>query len=75
MTRPTTLPVMTDGFEVESGLKQGDGLTSGLFGIALEYLIRQLSVQDKSTIFYRSLQLIGCADTINIIERMKKSCF
>jgi hypothetical protein len=42
---------MTDGFEVGSGLKQGDGLTPSLFNLALEYLIRQLSVQDKSKYF------------------------
>ena len=36
---------MTDGFQVGTGLKQGDGLALNLFNIALEYVIRKLSVQ------------------------------
>jgi hypothetical protein len=54
-------------------LKQGDGLAPYLFNIALEYLIRQPPVQDKSTIFYRSVQLIGYANDINIMEIMKRA--
>jgi hypothetical protein len=50
---------MTDGFKVGTGLKQGDGLAPSLFNIALEYVIRQLSVQVTPTIFYKSVQLIG----------------
>jgi hypothetical protein len=37
--------IMTVGFRVGTGLKQGDGLTPNLFNIALGYVIRQLSVQ------------------------------
>jgi hypothetical protein len=54
-------------------LKQGDGLAPYLFNIALEYLIRQLSVQEKSIIFYRTLQLIVYANDINIMEIMKRA--
>jgi sorting nexin-29 len=36
--------------------------------------MRQLSVEIKSTIFYKSVQLIGYADDINIMGR-KKSQF
>jgi hypothetical protein len=43
----------TDGFKVENGLKQGDEPASHLFNIALEYVIRKLSVKVKSTIFYQ----------------------
>jgi hypothetical protein len=49
---------MTDGFKVGTGLKQGDGLAPSLFNKALEYVIRQLSVQTASTIFDKSVQLI-----------------
>jgi hypothetical protein len=44
--------IMTDGFKVGNGVKQGDGLAPPLFGIALEYtyVIRQLSVQVTSTV-------------------------
>jgi hypothetical protein len=64
---------MTDGFKVRNGLKQGDGLAHNLFNIALEYVIRQLSVQTKSTIFCKSVQLIGYADDINIMGRTKRA--
>jgi sorting nexin-29 len=65
--------IMTDGFQVGNGLKQGDGLAPNLFNIALEYVIRQLSVQVTSTIFYKSVQIIGYADDINIMGRTKRA--
>jgi len=65
--------IMTDGFKVRTGLKQGDGLAPNLFNIALEYIIRQLSVQTTSTIFHKSVQLIGYADDINIMGRTKRA--
>ena len=65
--------LMTDGFKVGNGLKQGDGLAPNLFNIALEYVIRQLSVHVTSTIFYKSVQLIGYADDINIMGRTKRA--
>jgi hypothetical protein len=36
--------IMTDGLKVGTRLKQGDKLAPNLFNIALEYVIRQLSV-------------------------------
>jgi len=64
---------MTDGFKVGTGLKQGDRLAPNLFNIALEYVIRQLSVQTTSTIFHKSVQFIGYADDINIMGRTKRA--
>jgi sorting nexin-29 len=48
-------------------------LAPNLFNIALEYVIRQLSVQVTSTIFYKSVQLIGYAVDINIMGRTKRA--
>jgi hypothetical protein len=62
---------MTDGFKVGNGLKQCYGLIPNLFNIALEYVIRQLSVQVTSTIFHKSVQLIGYVDDINSMGRTK----
>jgi hypothetical protein len=47
--------MMTDGFKVGNGLKKGDGLGPNLFNIALEHVIKQLSVEVKFTIFYKSI--------------------
>jgi hypothetical protein len=66
---------MTDGFKVGTGLKHGDGLAPNLFNIALEYVIRQLSVQTTPTIFHKSEQLIGYAEDINIMGRTKEGYF
>jgi len=65
--------IMMDGFQVGTGLKQGDGLAPKLFNIALEYVIRKLSVQTTSTIFHKSVQLIGYAGDINIMGRRKRT--
>jgi len=65
--------IMTNGFKVGTRLKQGDGLAPNLFNVALEYVIRQLSVQTTSTIFHKSVQLIGYADDINIMGRTKRA--
>jgi hypothetical protein len=59
--------IMTDGFKVGTGLKQGDGLVPNLFNIALEYVIRKLSVQTTLKMFHKSIQLMGYADDINIM--------
>jgi hypothetical protein len=63
---------VTDDIQVRNGLKQGDGLAPDLLNIALEYVIRQLSVQTTSTISYKSVQLVGFADDINITGRTKR---
>ena len=65
--------MMTDGFKVGNGLQNRDGLTPTLFNIALEYVMRQLSVEVNSTTFYKSVQLVGYADDVNIIGRMKRT--
>jgi len=64
---------MTDGFKVGNGSKQRDRLAPNLFIIALEYIIRQLSVQTTSTVFHKSVQLIGYADDMNIRGRTKRA--
>ena len=57
----------TAGFKVENGLTQRDGLAHKLCNAALEYVIRV-----KSTVFYKSLQLIGYAGDINFTARRKR---
>jgi hypothetical protein len=54
-------------------VKQGDKLASNLSNITLEHVIRHLSVQVLSMIFYNSVQLIGYADNKNIMGRTKRA--
>jgi hypothetical protein len=63
--------MIADGFKVRNGLKQEDRLALNLFNIALEYVIKELSVEVKSTVFYKTVLLIGYADDINIMGRTK----
>ena len=62
---------MIGGLDVGNYLKLGDALASNHFDRALEYVTKQLSVEHKSTAFYKSPQLIGYADDINIRGRTK----
>ena len=62
--------MITYGFKKGNGLKPGDGLALNLLNTTMEYVTRQLSVEIKSTIFYKSVQLIGYVDDINIMGRM-----
>jgi hypothetical protein len=54
-------------------VKQGDKLASNLSNITSEYVIRHLSVQVLSVIFYKSVQLTGYADNKNINGRKKRA--
>ena len=56
-----------------SGFQQGGGLAPNFCHIALELVIRQLSVEVKSTVFYKSLQLIGYEYDINMMRRKKRA--
>jgi len=63
--------MIADGFKVGNGLKQGDGLAPNLFNITLVYVIKELSVEVRSTILYETVPLIGYADGVNIMGRTK----
>jgi hypothetical protein len=54
--------MMTGGFKVGNGLKQRDGFAANLLNIVLECVMKELSVEVKSTIFYILVQLIGYAE-------------
>jgi hypothetical protein len=60
---------LSDHFEVNKGLKQEDGPAPFLFNIALEYARRQLPVDVTSSLIYKSGQIVGYADYINIMRR------
>jgi hypothetical protein len=56
-------------FKSEIGLRQGDGISTMLFNIALEGVVRRAGVEKGGSIFTKSVQLLGFADDIDIIGR------
>jgi hypothetical protein len=62
---------LMDAFQMKNGLKQGYRLATILFNISLEYIIRKVPIATNSTSFYKSPQLVGYADDINILGRSR----
>jgi hypothetical protein len=54
-------------------LKQGDGLAPLLFNLILEYVTRKLQVDTKHTLQYKSVQTVGYAVDINLMDRSLRS--
>jgi hypothetical protein len=64
---------MESFFQVKQGLKQKDGLASLLFSLVLENVIRKLQVDTRHTLEYKSVQIVGYADDINLMRRSLRS--
>ncbi|CAH1388426.1 unnamed protein product [Nezara viridula] len=62
---------MSDYFEMQKGLRQGDCLACLLFNIALECAIRRSQIQIGGTVFNHSVQLLGFADDIALVGRTR----
>ena len=58
-----------DSFSIETGLRQGDKLSTILFNLALEKVVRAMSMNWTGTIFYTSNQLTAFADDAYLIGR------
>jgi hypothetical protein len=56
-----------------NGVWQGDSLDCLLFNIALEKVVRDVGINTRGTIFYKSVQILAFADDIDIIGRTQKS--
>jgi len=50
-------------------MKQGDALACFLFSIALEKVIRDSGIQARGTIFFKTVQILACADDIDLMAR------
>lgn len=64
---------LSSSFESTIGLRQGDALSTTLFNIALEGVVRRSGVETSGSIFNKSSQLLGFADDIDIIGRNIRS--
>jgi hypothetical protein len=60
---------LTELFKIRQGLKQGDGLAPLLFNLALDCVIRKLSVGIKGTVEQHTAQIVGYADDICLLSR------
>lgn len=56
-------------FPTRTGLRQGDGLSCLLFNLALEKVVRESGIQTRGTIYYKSVQLLGYADDLDLMSR------
>ena len=60
---------LSDPFDIDTGFKQGDGLSTLLFNLALEKVVRAMSINWNGTIFNTSKQLTAFADNTDLLCR------
>lgn len=64
---------LSEPLEIKNGVRQGDSLACLLFNIALEKVIRDSNINNRGTIFNKSIQLLAFADDIGIIARTPRA--
>jgi sorting nexin-29 len=60
---------ISEQFETNNGLRQGDALACLLFNVVLEKVMRDAGILNSGTIYNKSTQVLAYADGINIIVR------
>jgi hypothetical protein len=63
----------SESFETRQGLKQGDVLSTLLFNVVLEVIVRRANLQTTGTIFNKETQLLAYADDINTVGRSQSA--
>jgi sorting nexin-29 len=69
---------LSDPFLTQRGLRQGDAQACLLFNIALEKVIRDLGIERRGIIYYKSVQVLAYANDLDISgssERDVKEAF
>jgi hypothetical protein len=60
---------ISEQFQTNKGLRQGNALARLLFNVVLEKVMRDASTVNTGTIYNKSTQVLAYADDINIIGR------
>jgi DNA repair ATPase RecN len=63
----------SESFETRQGLRQGDVLSTLLFNVVLEVIVRRANLQTTTTIYNKETQLLAYADDIDIVGRSQSA--
>jgi hypothetical protein len=63
----------SESFETRQGLGQGDVLSTLLFNVVLEVIVRRANLQTTGTIYNKETELLAYADTIDVVGRSKSA--
>jgi hypothetical protein len=63
----------SESFETRQGLRQGDVLSTLLFNVVLEVIVRRANLQTTGTINNKETQLLAYADDIDIVGRSQSA--
>jgi len=61
--------MMTEEFAINKGLMQGDALSTQLFGVVLEKVLRHIQINKGGSIYTRTLQILAYTGDVNLIGR------
>jgi hypothetical protein len=63
----------SESFETRQELRQGDVLSTLLFNVVLEVIVRRTNLQTTGTIYKKETQLLANADDIDIVGRSQSA--
>jgi hypothetical protein len=63
----------SESFETRQGLRQGDVLSTLLFNVVPEVIVRRVNLQTTGTIYNKETQLLAYADDIDIVSRSQSA--
>jgi hypothetical protein len=63
----------SESFETRQGLRQGDVLSTLLFNVVLEVIVRRANLQTTGTIYNKETQQLAYADDIDIVGRSQSA--
>jgi hypothetical protein len=63
----------SESFETRQGLRQGDVLSTLVFNVVLEVIVRRANLQTTGTIYNKETQQLAYADDIYIVGRSQSA--